>query len=138
MIKIMQRLKGRLSFPFSYYWKSYSKSECPFCKSKSLACSKNGDLFWCRGYATYVSDGACEGYACSCKGHCDNCCDNCGPTVDYILREEVEDEVFFCEDCHHGVNFTEMKLITGFFEQREKALCKYCQWHLDMVKKHRK
>ena len=138
MIIIMRKPKGKLSFPFSYYWKSYSEGECPFCKSESLVCSKHGDLFWCRVYATYVSDGACEVYACACKGRCDNCCDNCGPTVDYILREEVEDEVFFCEDCRHGVNFTEMKLITDFLEQHKKEPCKHCQWHSDMIRRHRK
>lgn len=134
----MRKQKGILSFPFSYYWKNYLKGECPFCESKNLACSKNGDLFWCRGYNTYVSDNACERYACACKGQCDSCCDNCGPTIDYILRERVEDEVFFCEECGHGVNFTEMRLVTDFFEQRKKAPCKYCQWHSDTLKKHEK
>ena len=116
----MRKIKGTLSFPFSYYWKNYLEGKCPFCKSKSLVCSKNGNLFWCRAYCTYVSDGVCEMYACANKGKCDNCCDNCGPLFDYIYREEIEDEVIFCEDCHHGVNFTKMKLITQFLSNVKK------------------
>ena len=134
----MREQKGTLAFPFSHYWKSYSEGECPFCKSDSLVCSEHGDLFWCRGYASYVSNAVCEEYLCACKGQCDDCCKNCGPTVDYFLREEVEAEVFLCEKCRHGVNFTQMKLVNDFVEQREKATCNYCQWHSEMVGKHRK
>jgi len=132
----MRKIKESLSFPFNDYWKSYLDGECPFCKSKRLVCSTNGDLFWCRAYCTYVSDGVCECYASVNEGKCDNCCDNCGQIIDYIFREEVEDEVIFCEDCHHGVNFTEIKIVTDLFEKREKTPCKHCQWHLEILEKY--
>ena len=117
----------KLPFPYSYYFSKYSEGKCPFCDSENLVSSDNDDIVKCTGYENggYLSEVSCETY-----GHDgDGVCDTCGETNEYPLRGDIKGDVYLCEDCHHGVNFTKMELITDLFEHHDNQPCKHCDWH---------
>jgi len=134
--KIKRKPKGKLKYPFSYYWKSYAEWRCPFCSSgDDLFSSDNLDVVFCSGYEQggYISSYACEANSAGgvdAEGHCKYCW-----AGDYGDRTFVKDIVYLCENCAHGVNFTKMELITDLFLHGNKGPCKHCSWHEKEMRK---
>lgn len=133
---IKRKPKGKLKYPFNYYWKSYTEWSCPFCGSHgNIYSTDNLDIIFCDGYGNggYITSYADEVYAHDRNGQCDPCVD-CG----FLHRNIVEKEiVYLCENCAHGVNFTKMELITDLFKHDKNVPCKHCEWHEKQLRKGR-
>lgn len=86
---------------------------------------------FCSGYETggYISESACDQYAHDRDGECDTCAD-----VERFHQEAVKDDVYLCNDCHHGVNFTKMELVKDLFEHNNDVPCEHCEWHKEKAK----
>ena len=112
-----------------------------------LNTSENRDILFCQAYGGYLSIYADASYALG-DGECKNC-EVADPLEEgqtwnpedveksSPYRELVKDEMFLCDDCHHGVIFTESpQMVKGLFlHSDEKEICKHCEWHEKRVKK---
>lgn len=89
---------------------------------------------YCSGYENggYTTIYDCEVFG---AGHVDGegVCKYCYPpdvTQDGPLREIVRGKiVFICENCWHGVDFSELEVFQALFHEHDPTTCKHCRWH---------
>lgn len=145
----MKKPKHKLEYPYNYYWKKYAiKSKCPFCDADIEFTSENYDIVKCNAYGGFLSIHADASYALD-QGECKKCmpCDpledrswsveKCEETSPY--REVVKEDMFLCEQCHHGVLFSSPPEMVKelFLHPGDEKECKHCRWHEEHVKKEK-
>ena len=127
-------MSKKLSKPFDYYWKMYMDGKCPFCKADLIATSENRDIVFCQEYGGYLTTQACESY----RDPADGRCRDCRPEDKESGKFEfIEDQAFLCENCNHGVVFSDSPTMIKdrFLHDEEGQECTHCAWHEKQIKK---
>lgn len=102
--------KGKLSYPFSYFYKCMMDRMCPFCQRvDGIGISKHKEVVWC-DYGTYLTKDACDTYASDGEGHCKYC-----SAGDFVSRQFPEELVMVCENCKKAINFDRQEVTDTLF-----------------------